>query len=204
MRVVVEDATGAAPDVDAAPAGPVVDVRYSLRARDLFEPGAAGSRHSMVTALFGFVFVPGTVFALLMGDLTVIAFALFVLSFLTGVLPAAIMTFMAGRRPDLLALEQHVVIDMDGVRMASERATSTSTWTMFKRVRETGTAYLLDFGTGAATFVPKRALDRDQLATIRSIAEAVGKFDRRSSWYWATVGIGLGSIATVILLALTL
>ncbi len=198
------DIEGTAGPGDLPSAGRVLDVRYSLRARDLLEPGAAGSRHSMITALFGFFLVFGSVFPILMGDWTVIGFVLFAVGFVTGLIPGAIMAFMAGRRPDLLSLEQRVVIDGEGVRMASERATSTSTWSLFKRVRETRTAFLLDFGTGAATFVPKRALDAREQATLVAIAMDAGKMDHRSSWYWPAVGVGLGVIVTVILLALTL
>ncbi len=182
----------------------VVDVRYALSTRDLLEPATTGSRHSMMCGAFGFIMVPGTVFGILQGDPFTVAFGALALGFVTGIIPGAITMFMAGRRPDILTLEQHVIIDATGVRMSSERASSTATWAMFRRVRETGSAYLLDFGTGAMTFVPKRALDHEQRAAVREIAARAGKLDRRSSWFWPGVGTGLGGIVTILILALTL
>ena len=182
----------------------VVVVRYALSTRDLLEPATTGSRHSTVTGVFGFFMIPGMVFGILQGDLFTVAFGALALGFVTGVIPGALTMFMAGRRPDILTMEQHVVIDAAGVRMSSERASSTATWAMFRRVRETGSAFLLDFGTGAMTFVPKRALDFEQRAAVREIAARAGKLDRRSSWFWPAVGTGLGGIVTILILALTL
>ena len=192
------------PEPTGTSADVVVDVRYALSTRDLFEPATTGARHSMITAAFGFVMVPGTVLGLLQGDLLTIAFGAFALGFITGVIPGALTVFMAGRRPDLLAMEKRVEIDGAGVRSTSERLSSNATWSYFRRVRETDTAFLLDFGTGAMTFVPKRALDLGQRASVRDIAPREGKLDRRSSWFWPAVGTGLGGIVTILILALTL
>jgi hypothetical protein len=194
--------------MDPEPAGTsaddAVDVRYALSTRDLFEPATTGSRHSVMAGAFGFMMIPGTVFGILQGDPFTVAFGALALGFVTGVIPGALTMFMAGRRPDILTMEQRVVIDAAGVKMSSERASSTATWAMFKRVRETVTAFLLDFGTGAMTFVPKRALDVEQRAAVRQIAAREGKLDRRSSWFWPAVGTGLGGIVTILILALTL
>ena len=184
--------------------GEVVDVRYALSTRDLFEPAAAGSRHSVMAGAFGFIMIPGTMFGILQGDLLSVAFGALAVGFVTGGIPGALTMVMAGRRPDILAMEQRLEIDGAGVRMTSERLSSNATWAYFRRVRETYTAFLFDFGTGAMTFVPKRALDLEQRAAVRKIAAREGKLDRRSSWFWPAVGTGLGGIVTILILALTL
>ena len=174
---------------------------YTLTPMDVFSATTAMSRHSILSGFFGFIGVLGTVLGMLVADPAAIAFALFSIGFATGVLPGNLSAGMASRRRDLLALETHVEIDATGVRMANERTASMATWSTFRRIRDTPTAFALDFGTGAGTFVPKRAMDAPERAAVRRIAVRVGKYDRASSWRWPAIGVAFGAVTTLVVVS---
>jgi len=185
-------------------AAPIVDVSYSLTVRDLLEPLITGSRHSMLAAFMAILAVWMGALGLVMGDAFDVMVAVLMALFAVGIVPAAISLFFATRRRDLLAEERHLVIDAEGVRLESARSSSRSTWSVFRRVRETGTALLLDFGTGGVLPLPKRLLGVGGADAVRGIAADNGKLDLQSSWKWPLIGLVLGVVLTSAFLAVTL
>jgi hypothetical protein len=102
----------------------------------------------------------------------------------------------------LAKAEIRLEADDVGVRMALPMSSSTSGWSAFRRLRETSESFILDFGTGMGTFVPKRALSREQAATLRDLAEAAGVLASGSSWRLPVIGLVFGLALLVPVLAL--
>jgi len=74
---------------------------------------------------------------------------------------------------------------------------------MFRRMREMSRDILLDFGTGAATFVPKRVMTSSQLDTLRELGQSAGLLESSSSWTMPLVGVGVGVLTVAGFVVLT-
>jgi hypothetical protein len=197
-----DDARDAVRD-EAGASVPVVDVRYRLTPRDVFRATMDANRYSKLTVVFGIVLVSVAVTGTQNGDISAIFFVAMAAGFITGAVPAAISAFMASRRPDLLSREVWLRVGRDGVRMASPGSTTEFDWATVRRMRDMPLDFLLDFGTGAAAFVPKRVLDPAQTDGIRTLGADNGKLETSSSWAWPVFGLALGTIFTMVLILLS-
>jgi hypothetical protein len=134
----------------------------------------------------------------LTGDVPSVALLLLGVALVSGVLGGLLTALGLRRRPDLLAAEAGVEADALGVRLSYLGVTSEVAWSAFRRVRDTGTALLFDFGTGAVTFVPCRAFDTAQLAALRGLARDGGVLDRRGSAGPMMSGVMMGALAAIV------
>ncbi len=196
-------ATPAPAEEPAVVAGPVVDATYRMTKGDLFRVSAAVTRHSKLSALFGFLMLWSGVIGWAGEDVTSLVFVLFCLLFGTGILPGLISAFFASRRPELLAREVHLRADASGVRMESQGSMSQFTWSTLRRVRPQGSDYVLDFGTGASTFIPEHGLTAAQRADLERLVLAHAELDLSSQWRWLAVGSALGLAAVLVFLFVT-
>ena len=169
-------------------AGAVIDIRYWLTRRDLVLAVAAANRFSKLAAVFAALGIVLTAFAISTGDPTWPVPALLGIGFSTGIGPGLISAWAYGRRPEVAQAEVRFEADDKGVRTTTPMTTSTATWALFKRIRETRDAFILDYGSGAGTFVPKAALGADGVAVLRGLASAAGVL--ALDWSWRLPGIG--------------
>jgi hypothetical protein len=174
-----------------------VDATFRLTLGDVFRASAEGARHSWLAAIFGFMFVYGFFFSVLVADFVTIAFAAVGFGFSTGWLSGLVVAIGASRRRDLLALEHTLHVDRDGISWVSSGSASREAWGMYRRIRDMRSDFLLDSGTGSATFVPKRVLTAEQVATFRHLAASAGLLVAGSSWVRPVIGyaVGVGACA---------
>lgn len=198
-------ATGpATPATPAEADGPVVDATYRMTAGDLYRVSAAATRHSRIAGVFGFFAIWNLVIGLVSGDApSIVGSLVFGVGFGVGILPGAISAFFGSRRPEILRREIHLHADAAGVRMASPGSMSEFTWATLRRVRPMGDDYLLDFGTGAATFIPRHALNAADRAALERLVLAHGELDLANQWRWLALGCGLGLGLSLLFLLVT-
>ena len=106
------------------------------------------------------------------------AFILFGLLLASGYFVAPFLWFAIRRRRDLLLAAIDVSADTTGVTFARPTSTTTNAWSVYRRVRETRDAFLLDPGTGSSGFVLKRDADPAAIDRFRTLLEQAG-FDLR-------------------------
>jgi hypothetical protein len=182
--------------------GASVSVSYRLARRDVFAATAAANRYTKLAAGFAAVAVVITVADFLIGDPVWPIPLLIGSGFATGAAPGLLGVWAWTRRPDLAQAEILLEADPAGVRLALPMSASASEWSAFRRLRETSESFILDFGTGMGTFVPKRALSPEQAASLRSLAEAAGVLEKGSSWRLPVIGLVVGLALLVPVLAL--
>ena len=193
--VVVED--------PPAPPGASIDVRYRMTIGDIFRASAEGSRYSRMMVLFGALGAFGSLFGILNGDMLSLIWLVVVIAFVSGILPGALVAAFARQRRDLVAREIRLQADGAGIRMHSPGASSDVDWATFRRMRDMSSAVLLDLGTGAATFVPKRALTPAEQVLLLDLGRRTGLLEAGSSWKMPLVGVLLGLAVGLVLVALT-
>ncbi len=173
---------------------PAIDIRYRLTARDVFAATAAANRYTRLAAVFAAVAVVITATDFLIGDPLWPMPLLIGAGFASGAGPGLLGAWAWRRGPDVAKAEMRLEADSAGVRMALPMSSSVSDWSMFRRIRITPEAFILDFGTGSDTFVPQRALTRDQAAALRDLAEAAGVLQAGSSWRLPAIGLAAGLV----------
>ncbi len=179
-----------------------VDVRYRLTARDVIAATAAANRYTKLAAVFAAFAVVITVTDFLIGDPVWPMPLLIGAGFATGVVPGLIGAWAWSRRPEIGRAEIRLEADTTGVRMALPMSSTVSDWSTFRRILVTREAFILDFGTGAGTFVPQRALRPDQAVSLRQLAETAGVLASGSSWRLPAIGFAAGLVLLVPVLAL--
>lgn len=184
-----------------APAPPVVavDATFRITLGDVFRASAEASRHSWLAAVAGFILVFGTFFWAAREDITSIALAVVGIGLSTGWLSGLIVMLNTRRRPDLLAREHVLHADAAGIRWVAPESTSDTAWGFYRRIREMRGDFLLDTGTGAATFVPKHGLTTGQAETFRHLARQAGLLVSGSSWIRPIIGYGFGMASCAVL-----
>jgi hypothetical protein len=192
--------------VEGPPAPPDagIDVQYRMTIGDVFRASAEGSRYSRMMVLFGALGAFGCLFGILTGDLLSLLWLLVVIGLVSGILPGALVAGFARQRRDLLAREIHLQADEAGIRMQSPGASSEVDWATFRRMRDMSAAVLLDFGTGAATFVPKRALTPPEQLRLLELGRRRGLLEGGWSWKMPLAGVLPGLAAGLVLVALTI
>jgi hypothetical protein len=174
-----------------------LDVRYHLSSRDIVIAVAAANRFSKLAAVTAAAGVVGTVFAWLNGDPTWPVGIFLGAGFATGLAPGLIGAWAFSRRPEIATAEIHMEADDAGVRIATQMSQSAATWAVFRRVRETPGEFLLDFGTGAGTFVPKAVMEPADCEALRGLAARAGVLVQGSSWRLPAIGVVIGALLTV-------
>jgi hypothetical protein len=154
--------------------------------------------------IFGFFGAWSSVLGILSGDLPSIVWMVAVLAFITGLIPGLISAVFARQRADLLAREVLLHADDDGIRLRSPGSSSEADWATFRRMRELSGDVLLDFGTGAAMFVPKRAMTADQRDRLLELGRRAGLLESGSSWKMPLAGIAAGLATVSVFVALTI
>ena len=180
-----------------------VEVRYNLTLRDMFRASCEWSRYSRMMLVFGFLVAWGSVLGIITGDVLSFVWMLIGIAFVTGVIPGLLTVVFARQRRDLLEREMWLQADRSGIRMKAPGSSSEADWSMFRRMREMSRDILLDFGTGAATFVPKRVMTSSQLDTLRELGQSAGLLESSSSWTMPLVGVGVGVLTVAGFVVLT-
>lgn len=148
-------------------------------------------------AIGAFSLVTATVGALLLADIWVVPIAIFGVSLVTGLFsaPFAWISVRNNRKAQLSVTE--VTADASGITLQSRGSSSSSEWASYRRVSETGRAFLLDPGTGLVLIVPKRGVAEPILTAFRRFMADAGLLNRSSrrqrTLRWLTgVAVGIG------------
>jgi ADP-ribose pyrophosphatase len=166
--------------------GSTISVNYRLRLREYIGAIALLTRHSRGTQVFGLVMIALGVVPIALGVPDVLAWLppiVLGLSFLTGLFTVPFAWFAVRRRRDIVEQPIQMVADAAGITQTTPFGQGHLAWPIFARVREIGTWFFLDTGTGASQIIPKRALSPEELAIFRKlIADAgFGMDGRRTS-----------------------
>jgi hypothetical protein len=184
-----------------------VRVTYTMTSSDLLAAGVAASRQSVTINTIGaFAVAAALLSAVVTGVGGLFEFFLplaFGAAFLSGYAAGGLSALAASRRPDLVRAPMEFRATRDGVVMTASKGRSEARWSMYKRVIETGSTVLFDFGTGAASMVPSRAFTAEERGRLRGWAESAGVLDRSPAWRPMAVGIALGIVGVLVATALT-
>jgi hypothetical protein len=184
-----------------------VHVTYTMTSSDLLAGGVAASRQSVMINTIGAFAV---VAALLSFVVTRVAglFDFFVpmvfgVAFLSGYAAGSLSALGASRRPDLVRAPIEFRATRDGVAMTNSKGRSEARWSMYKRVVETRSVVVFDFGTGAASMVPSRAFTPEERRLIRRWADSAGVLDPSPAWRSMALGVALGIVGVFVVTGLT-
>lgn len=184
-----------APPGPPAPPAVAVDATFRITGQDVFRAASEAARHTWLSAGFGFALVFGGFFWASRDDITSLAIAALGVGFSTGWLSGLIAVLNTRRRPDLLARDHRLHVDAAGIRWVAPEATSETAWRYYRRIREMRGDFLLDAGTGSATFVPKRGLRPVEVEVFRHLALRAGLLTSGSSWTKPVIGYAVGVAA---------
>ena len=172
---------GATPDGGAAEPtaepGPRISVNYRLRLREYIGAIALLTRHSRGTQVLGLVMIALGIVPLVLGVTDVLAWLPPIalgLSFLSGLFTVPFAWFAVRRRRDLVEQSIQMVADASGISQTTPFGQGHLAWPIFARVREIGSWFFLDTGTGASQLIPKRALSPEDLAIFRKLIADAG------------------------------
>jgi hypothetical protein len=177
----------------AADAAATIRAEYQPQRGDYFKAAVLSSARSMPNAAFGTALTCMALLAIILtGDRLSVLILVAGVAGLTGLWSLPFLALALRRRPDLFLGPHELTADADGVRFATASARSEQGWPTFRRVREVGGAFLLDYGTGANALIPARAFDPESAVLFRDLAEHAGKLDHTPIWRGLVVGIGIG------------
>ena len=153
--------------------------RVSFTARpttgDLIANSMSFMRRSAIALTIGtFAVVTSLVDFVLGADPVVLLLLLLGLSFLTGAFAAPFVWWSIRRRRDLLLAPVEIDADAEGLTLTASYATSRQAWSLFRRVRETGRAFVMDIGTGAGAIITKRGVSPADVESFRAMLVRVG------------------------------
>ena len=168
-------------------------------AADVIANAAAYMRRTGIALLFGtFATVSSILGLVLAGDATSLIFLLLGLSFLSGVFAVPFVWWSVRRRRDLVLAPLDVVADEEGIGVTASYGSSRHAWSVYRRVRETDRAFLLDMGTGSAAMITKRGVPDTDVAAFRALLVRVGVLATPGGLrrylrplVWVAVGAGL-------------
>ena len=167
----------------------------------------AVTRSSLVTIAVGtFATATAVVTGILTGDrvlnLPLLAGLLLAgLSLLTGLFVVPFIWWPIHERRDLVLAPVHFVADEEGISLATETSTARHEWSVFRRIRETPGAFVLDTGANVGILVPKRGIAEPEIGRLRSLFVAAGTMTAEPSGLerWRPLlGVALGLIATLV------
>ena len=179
--------------------GPI-ELRFTTQptSSDFVANAAAMMRRSAVTLVIGAFATTVAAITLYLGDLVGLFLLVAGLSMLTGLFMVPFVWFAIRQRRDLVLASVDVEADADGLTMTTARASSRQAWSVYRDVRETSRAFLLNTGAGAAILLAKRGMDADQVSAFRDLLARVGlirpqsTFDRVRPALWVALGAILG------------
>jgi hypothetical protein len=180
------------------PTPSAVSVRYRPTRYDYISASTAAARTSTPTVALGTYLVAIGIIPLLGGDLGGLAGIAFGVSIASGLYCVPFIWWAVSRRPDLMLGEYELNANSGTIEIATATTRTQQSWTTFRRIRELPDAFFLDYGTGAAGLIPKRAFEGGSLTTFRDLASAAGKFDRSPAWRRTALGGAIGVAAAVI------
>lgn len=139
------------------------------------------ARSSTFGVAFGtFVLVP-SIAAVWAGDLWLaLPMAVFGISLVTGLFAAPFAWINVQRNRDALLTPTDVRADPRGVSLQSPGSSSSSSWSVYRRARDTRRAFLLDPGTGLVIVVPKRGVAESELVAFRGLLARAGLLEDAS------------------------
>lgn len=174
-------------------AGPMVRAEYQPQRGDYLKTAVLSAARSMPNAAFGSALVGMSSLAVILtGDLLSAVTLVAGIAVVTGLWCVPFLALALRRRPDLFLGPHELTADSHGVRFAIASGRSEQGWPTFRRVREVGGAFVLDYGTGANAIIPARAFDATSIVLFRGLAEEAGKLDQTPVWRGAVVGICIG------------
>jgi hypothetical protein len=191
----------AAAETPAAPP-PVRFVQQQTVRELVWQSAALLRRSALMLALGTFVTVTAAI-PLILGDLSGVIGVLLGLSFLTGLFVVPFVWWTVRQRRDLVLGPVTVEIDGDGVTMTQSAATSHQAWSLYKRARETPSAFILDTGVGASAVLLKRAMAPADVDVVRGLLTRAGLIGAPPSILRRLrplVWIGLGLVAAALLI----
>ena len=181
------------PPSDAFGGSDAVRVTYTMTTGDVRRAATGLSRFSLGTNALGWALLLSGLFTVVAnGDLIGILVGLLGVFFLTGDAAGLISAFMVSRRPDLLREPVTLTVTRDGIRTATQSMSGEARWASYKRVRVTGTALILELGTGPAVIIPTRAFESADLDRVRGWAIAAGVMSSSSPARAYVLGFLLG------------
>ena len=188
-----------------------IELRFTTQptSSDFVANAAAMMRRSAVTLVTGAFATTVAAITLYLGDLVGVFLLVAGLSMLTGLLMVPFVWFAIRQRRDLVLASVDVEADADGLTMTTARASSRQAWSVYRDVRETSRAFMLNTGTGAAILLAKRGMDADQVRAFRELLARVGlirprsAFDRVRPALWVALGavLGIGLIVAPLLIS---
>ena len=142
---------------------------------DLLANAMAFTRRSAVAQTLGsFAVVTSIVGFVLLGEPVVLLMLLFGLSFLTGAFSVPFVWWAIRRRRDLVLAPVEVDADAEGLSLTASYATSRQSWSVYRRVRETERAFVMDTGAGPGAIITKRSVAPADLEAFRALLLRVG------------------------------
>jgi YcxB-like protein len=192
LRPVTDASAGSITFVSRPTMADVIGSAVVLTRWSLFS-SAAGT-FACVNALFAIVVT---------GDRLSILFLLLGLSFLTGVFIVPFAWWALHQRRDLVLAEVEVLADDAGITLTTAASTGRHDWSVFRQVRETSGAFVLDTGAGAAVLIVKRGADAASIEGLRRLLIAAGKVPpdgRRRDLRRTVFGVAIGLAATAVLI----
>jgi len=133
------------------------------------------TRSSLVAIAIGtFATVAAVLSIVVTGDRGSIILLLGGLSLLTGLFVVPFMWWPIHQRRDLVLAPVHVVAEESGIALATETSSTRYDWTVFRRIRETSGAFVLDTGANVAILIAKRGVPEAEIENLRSLFVDVG------------------------------
>jgi hypothetical protein len=170
---------------------------------DLIANAMAFTRRSAVAQTLGsFAVVTSIVGFIVLGEPVVLLFLLFGLSFLTGAFSVPFVWWTIRRRRDLVLAPVEIDADADGLSLTASYATSRQAWSVYRRVRETGRAFVMDTGAGPGAIITKRGVAPADVEAFRALLLRVGVLQvtrGASDLVRPVLWIALGAVAALAL-----
>ncbi len=159
------------PDVGSVPP---VHLRYRPTVGDHLRVNGLLLRRSLLGLAFAGLLIGSGAVSFVAGDLYGVVLVVFGLLLASGLFAVPFVWLTVRRRADLLLADVDFVADATGLTHTTAVSTTRQVWSVYRRVRETGDAFLLDQGTGRTVFILKRGADPAQLVALRALFDAPG------------------------------
>ena len=169
-------------------------------ASDVLWNAAEMARSSIfATAVGTFATTTGLLGVIVLRNPLVVPVLIFGVALLTGLFVVPFVWWAIHRRPDLVLAPLEVSADEGGVSMVTPTTRGRHDWSVFRSIRETGRAFVLDTGAGVALLVAKRGVSDADIAGMRALAQRKGVLRPTTGLasLRTLVGIAIGLAAAV-------
>ena len=153
-------------------------------------------RRSAPSLVIGTFMTASAVVAIVLGDRLSFLWLVLGISILTGLFAVPIVWWVIHRRRDLILAPVDVEANADGITITSSQASAHQEWSVYRRVRETSRAFLLDTGVGTAVLLTKRGIEPAEIEAFRSLLARAGilapqpaALGRLRPLLWVAVGL---------------